>query len=356
MASTLCFLHIPKTAGTALVRSIVAQYHSPGSVLSAYGREHEIPQIVGELSPEVRLALRFVVGHMAWTSCEAIPNRVLCSFVRHPVERMWSDYIFIRNWPKHPLSWRALEENVTFPEFMTKPPWRLNRNLLVRSFSTPDKPEIDESDLEVALENARKRFAFIGVCERMRESVAGMSRVFGPGMAIEPWQYVVNVASHKPTIPPEWRELAEKENRLDLAFYHEIDAMLGQWKAVEPVKIDGPTIGSYPRGDLDGDASGRVRFNIEEISYNRDALVIAGWAIEGPERKTVACVYLRCGETLLAQNLPTFPRPGLFPANASRGAFRMEAHCASVLAAKSPLYLGFLLADRSGVVEKVIEP
>ena len=150
---------------------------------------------------------------------------------------------------------------------MIKPPWRFNRNLLVRSFSFPDKPEIEHSDLAVALKTVRRKLAFVGICERMDESLAELGRVFGKSfVGIDLQRFTCNVASHKPKLPPEWRELAEKENELDLIFYHEVASMLGAWPALpESLAANGPTLLDLPRTDLEKGNPGQVRFNIDHV-------------------------------------------------------------------------------------------
>lgn len=94
------FLHIPKTAGTSLVRGI-KEALAPGEYLDLYG-VHRTTDIIArelaELPPERVAKIRFAAGHQVWYGIHEVLGRPAkyITFLRSPVARILSCYRMMR--------------------------------------------------------------------------------------------------------------------------------------------------------------------------------------------------------------------------------------------------------------------
>ncbi|MCB9841386.1 MAG: sulfotransferase family 2 domain-containing protein [Phycisphaeraceae bacterium] len=94
------FLHIPKTAGTSLVRTI-RQGLAPGEFLDLYGVDRTTDVLIeqiGAMTPDQRARVRVAAGHQAWYGIHEMfgrPARYV-TFLRSPVARVLSCYRMMR--------------------------------------------------------------------------------------------------------------------------------------------------------------------------------------------------------------------------------------------------------------------
>ena len=120
MSSPLLFLHIPKTAGTTLNSILDANFDS-GSVLDIYTEEQH--QAVRDLTYNRLAEYDLIRGHIFVQDYDEIldgpvPMRVF-TFLRDPIERVISEYFFLKRWPRSHLYKYLNENRVTLVDYVT---------------------------------------------------------------------------------------------------------------------------------------------------------------------------------------------------------------------------------------------
>jgi hypothetical protein len=140
------FLHIPKTAGTSLVR-MMKESLAPGEYLDLYGVNRTtdvLARELAELSPERKQRVRFAAGHQVWHGIhEALgrPARYI-TFLRSPVARVLSCYRMMRRDPTNGFHAAITRHCPTFARYVSSPSNPLVANhmavLLARRGAGPD--------------------------------------------------------------------------------------------------------------------------------------------------------------------------------------------------------------------------
>ncbi len=179
---TLLFMHIPKTAGTALRETMLNNYRQ-SEVAYLYPDPPGFPvRDLRDLPLGQRGRFRFVVGHFQYGIHDQIPNQ--CSYftvVRNPVARVASHYHYLVQ-HRDPLVFsnghlRSLKETLEA---------RLTANLdnlMVRCFAGVDEKDfppgsIDSEVYDVALRHAKTGFIYIGQQERLPEAYSFLKKKF----------------------------------------------------------------------------------------------------------------------------------------------------------------------------------
>lgn len=222
--STLIFLHIPKTAGKTL-ESILDRQYQPSQVYNIYGVRGSIPRAVErlkKLSEPSKKRLRLIKGHYEYGLHQYLPQRChYFTLLRHPVDRVLSQYFFVKRRADHPLHSEAgelsLEEYVRSGisvEVDNHQTW-----LIAGRDHDHEFGKTPRSLLKLARDNARKDFALVGLVERFDETLALLSLQFGWR---KPYYRRRNVTRRRPTrdsLPSQTVEMIEHYNRLDLELY-----------------------------------------------------------------------------------------------------------------------------------------
>ena len=115
----LFFLHIPKTAGTALFRSLVRIFGDqtvlslPDHVLKiAYGPTYSPSKIDGQ-------GIRIVRQHKTYDFIQEFPRPpYTITMLRSPQARIISYYRYVKTVPSHSLHNRVVNENIELDEFL----------------------------------------------------------------------------------------------------------------------------------------------------------------------------------------------------------------------------------------------
>lgn len=174
-------LHIPKTGGN----TVVAQFLSflpveavwpppPGLVLDAEGMREAALRLP---------MLRFVHGHADDSLAGHLPLDAfrMVTFLRHPVRLAVSHYLYLRQMPMNRLHAAAAALPVDafyrrFPGMLSDP----QTAYLARALGFPTAPDapIGPDGVAFAL-RALAGFDFVGVTERMAESIEAMAEEFG---------------------------------------------------------------------------------------------------------------------------------------------------------------------------------
>jgi len=185
---TLIFLHVPKTAGVSMSRTIIRQF-AEDEVYHVRSRAHERAPVFSKAHgtiddfrrlPETeRGRYRLILGHMHFGLHEHVPRP--CAYVtvlRDPVERLLSHYG----------QFRRMAENHEFPDghgFSTfeefcKTKWNAADNHQTRFLCGTEFDRYSRAEnLERAKENLRRHFRVVGTMERFDETVGVLHRVHG---------------------------------------------------------------------------------------------------------------------------------------------------------------------------------
>ena len=93
------FIHVPKTAGTTMLRIIEDRY-PPGSVESLYlAPPEDAAARIARIGPETRI----VAGHVDYGYGRHFPRPFRAfAMLREPVERAISLFYFVKREPSHP--------------------------------------------------------------------------------------------------------------------------------------------------------------------------------------------------------------------------------------------------------------
>ena len=169
------FMHVPKTAGTSLNAAITAQ-----PALATHWLYHRGPfpiaAQVAAISPRAFHDLDLVGGHFVYGLHERVDRP--CRYVavlREPLAFLRSYFFYRKDVQRFP-PFRDLD---IFAAMERRLDHYLD-NCFTRCFAglSPECP-VDDKVLAEAKANMERHFAFVGLVERMEESVARLSALFG---------------------------------------------------------------------------------------------------------------------------------------------------------------------------------
>ncbi len=189
--STLLFMHIPKTAGTAFREAATANYKRSEVAYVYEGDPLGFPLDPSALPLRQRTRFRFVVGHFVYGAHVVVPNDYsYFTIVRSPLNRIWSQY----NWMVENSSpfvtaadgrTRSLEEM-----FENRIATELD-NITVRYFAgvyDRDVPvgAVNQDIYDLAIQHLEEAFPYVGIQERIEDA----------------YEYLRNRLRWKRTLPP----------------------------------------------------------------------------------------------------------------------------------------------------------
>lgn len=215
----LVSVHIPKTAGASLTRSLADAY--PGRFASVTNRLMSNPADA-PATPAMQKAMRSadcMHGHFHPQQVVGLSDRPMqfVVWVRNPVDRLISNYYYFQRhnvglrsrWARMRGHWGALREQAysekwTLERFCLGPELRNRYTWLFSSFPV-------------------ERFAFVGVTEHFSEDLQAMGRVIGKQLK----EHCVNVRprarqSSGPEDDPAFRRRVQEFHQLDMALYESI--------------------------------------------------------------------------------------------------------------------------------------
>jgi len=211
------FLHIPKTAGTTLLK-IINQNYDKRSVCSIYPKPGEKTlEIFKSLSEARKRKIMFLSGHFLFGIHELLPfPSTYITFLRDPVDRVISFYHFILRNPKHYLHNKVKSRKMGLEEF-------IQSNITNETFNEQtaliagSKKGVNR--LEIAKENIRNNFSFIGFTEMFDESLMLLKRTLGWGNVFYTRENVARNRPVKERISGGTAKLIEEKNMRDIELY-----------------------------------------------------------------------------------------------------------------------------------------
>ena len=185
MGKPFFFLHIPRTAGTTL-NAVIRNNFAPEEVLSVYNRaDYERLAVLDEaaLAP-----IRLIQGHLFLQSYDPPMSYAreveVFTFLREPVARLVSQYLFELHWEENSLYSFLNEGGVSFADYVTSDCKELRyrgRNFMTRMLSGMDfdLDSFPRAALDAAKRNLESVFGFVGIQERFDESLVMLQDFLG---------------------------------------------------------------------------------------------------------------------------------------------------------------------------------
>ncbi|MEF3312888.1 sulfotransferase family 2 domain-containing protein [Paenibacillus sp. GYB004] len=175
--SIVIVMHIPKTAGSTMRTFILDQYE-PGQVYRSY-REYGYGK-----QDRLTAQTRCIIGHDPFGTHHQQLTKpyTYATMLRDPVERVLSEFYYLKRWPRHdPYISAELEKRNWDLDFYIG---STDEKFLNRTFNTqtryaagqysPDCP-----DLELAKANLSRYFSVVGITDMFDDSLSWMRRQFG---------------------------------------------------------------------------------------------------------------------------------------------------------------------------------
>ncbi len=176
------FLHIPKTAGTTL-NSIFDDNLESGRILDLYTEAQH--RELADVSYEQIARYDLVRGHIFISDFDEIfdgPVRFqVFTYLRDPIQRVISEYHFLKRWPKSHMYEYLNRNNVSLLEYVTSESRELRnrgRNNMVNSLSGAKAVDMEER-LDRAWHHLKDRFVSFGILERFDESLLMLRKLMG---------------------------------------------------------------------------------------------------------------------------------------------------------------------------------
>ena len=182
---TLIFLHVPKAGGSTL-RNLLHHQYAPES---CFGIESDINADINRLfatCPARRKQIRLVTGHMGFGAHVLFKDAKYITFLRSPVERVVSEYRFIKNNVHHALHLQV--QDLTLLEYLNSglsSQISNGQTRLIAGVCEPGVPgvvssrDITSADYEQALINLERRFVLPSTLTYYDETLVLWAKEFG---------------------------------------------------------------------------------------------------------------------------------------------------------------------------------
>lgn len=240
--SCLIFLHIPKTAGSTFHMILNARYKKK-AIRNVFGSRYSEPEIKAfiEESAGDKQAIKLLKGHMPFGLHTYLPQRAkYISILRDPVERVISQYYYIKKNVNNPLHEQVEQGGMSLTEFVESG-ISIGMNNGQCRFINGDIDEYGFNDCDdVLLQKVKQHlvehFIWIGLTERFDESVLLLSKILN--WPSPPYYIRENVSKIRKTtneISDASIDTIKHYNRLDIALYE----YANQWLNEEIAKITG---------------------------------------------------------------------------------------------------------------------
>lgn len=224
MNSPLFFLHIPRTGGTTL-DALLTKSFSPEEILKIYTKE-EYEQYRYIDSQKLN-SIRYITGHLLLQNYDppTLYNSAVrvITFLRDPVKRLHSEYIFYKTWPNQHLYRYIRERKLTFRDYLMSREdiikYRgknfMTRSLSGKGFRFDQKPL---AALAFAKRMLEKNFFFFGLTEYFAESIFLLSKKIALPDCVHDQHNKLGKKVKEPLSPAD-RSLAVELNSADIELF-----------------------------------------------------------------------------------------------------------------------------------------
>jgi hypothetical protein len=225
----LCFVHIPKTAGTTLNAILIRQYSTRNIFVLTKNRPDHLPESFKQFGRRKRNRYRVIKGHFPYGFHEVLDRPYLyMTLFRNPVDRVISHYHYVRRSEGHYIHQKVGDELPGLRDYIESGIVSESRNGQAYMLVGSQAMKQGENVAELAKEILREKFAIVGTAERFDESLLVMKAVLGWKI---PFYISLNVTRNKPKrsqIDPATLALIEKYNQIDFELYELADQMLDE--------------------------------------------------------------------------------------------------------------------------------
>lgn len=227
--TSVFFVHLPKTGGTTTRRILDRQYrdfprYEIGDDITGDIRAFRIQDWTVENKPAL------VQGHMSFGLHEYVPGTsVYLTLLREPIGRALSDYHYVTSTPTHPIYKHV--KNLSLVEYfqsgitgqLSNGQIRLlSGNCLTNDVGVPSKRQMEQTDLELAVQNLAREFIAIGLLERFDESLLLFRRRLNWRWPFYMKENVTSRMYHRKDISNEDIETIRRLNVLDIELYQKV--------------------------------------------------------------------------------------------------------------------------------------
>lgn len=226
MESPLFFLHFPRTAGTTIDKILFANF-SKSEIIKIYSRE-EFDRY-RFIEPEILDNIKYITGHLILESVD--PPRFYgrsiraFTFLRQPVKRLVSEYIFLKTWKENHLYDYLNSRKVSFGEYIASQEKLLKyrgKNFMTRCLSGDSLEDVTdpEASLEKAKNNIVNNFFFFGLQEYFMESLLMLGNQAKLANILHQKHNSLNRNKIDIVISDEEKQIASEYNDLDIRLYN----------------------------------------------------------------------------------------------------------------------------------------
>lgn len=223
--TTTIFMHIPKTGGSTF-HSILGKYYPKNKIQNIFGVHKSSPEIIAlEKRPREELeSIRLLKGHLTFGIHRYLPQT--CEYItllRDPVERVISQFYYIKNNPNNPLHEDVHQSGMSIREFVESGLVTGMNNGQARFLTgyVERLPYGDETNLyQDAIENIKNHFSWVGTTEQFDKSILILQNIMG--WKSPPYYFKQNVSqSRKKADNFEEHEIEaiKKANSVDIDIY-----------------------------------------------------------------------------------------------------------------------------------------
>jgi len=179
----LIFIHIPKTAGSTfhMIMNVRYPVSETQNLFGARYTDIEIAQFIEKPNKEKEM-IRLLKGHMPYGMHGYIPRKSsYISVLRDPVERVISQYYYIKKNTANPLHDKVEKGGMTINDFVSSG-IAIGMNNGQCRFLNGDIDEYpfdscDQSLLDNVKRHIKEQFIWLGITERFDESILLLSRL-----------------------------------------------------------------------------------------------------------------------------------------------------------------------------------
>ena len=226
--TALIFLHLPKTAGMTL-RPVVSKRYK---LSTTYRIESDVNADINRfiaMPATDRYSIDLLMGHMSFGLHEYLePGTKYVTVLRDPIERVWSEYRFLRSNTFHPL--HTAVSNMSLQDYLTSNITNQASNGQTRLLCGNHKPgfpgiaardALHEGHLQLAINNLKYHFLVAGSQEYFDETLLLLKT------RLKWWGWPVYVRRNvtlgkKQALTSEEAELIRSANTLDVELYQHV--------------------------------------------------------------------------------------------------------------------------------------
>lgn len=217
--SKTIFLHIPKTGGMTLINEILTRnYPAEKLRLDIKGTDDYQAFLATPMEEKENLAC--VGGHMFFGVHESFvsPCRYV-AFVRHPVDRIISNYYFTKRNQGHPR--HAVVRTMPLEQYvLTENDIELS-NVQVRMLAGYPKGRLNETHLSHAKANIEQHFTCVGITDQFDASLLLMAKLLGfKNINYTPWNISWNKRRLKRDRYENIKQAILNRNQQDIGLYN----------------------------------------------------------------------------------------------------------------------------------------